>query len=173
MQIEKSEELKYVLQVYAEETTFGDKQEAHQNLLVKVRQKKQTDYLVQNSRKEGTPRNTTLHHPSTHSVFDTDQKHHKLLHFFTHLDQSRNCLYLLARVRGCGLLILCWSTKEWVVAARGRRWTWGSIAKDRGWPSSSSLTCCCNQARRPVATLCRWEPTAFDASALGRDPRIH
>ena len=34
-------------------------------------------------------------------------------------------------------------------------------------------TCCCNQARRPVATLCRWEPTAFDARALGRDPRIH
>ena len=28
MQIEKSEELKYALQVYAEETTFGDKQEA-------------------------------------------------------------------------------------------------------------------------------------------------
>ena len=46
MQIEKSEELKYVLQVYAEETTFGDKQEAHQNLLVKVRHEKQSDNLV-------------------------------------------------------------------------------------------------------------------------------
>ena len=36
-----------------------------------------------------------------------------------------------------------------------------------------SSTCCGNQARRPVATLCRWEPTAFDARALGRDPRVH
>ena len=71
-----------------------------------------------------TPRNTTMHHPSTHSDNDTDQKHHKSLHFLTHLDQSRKCLYLLSRISGCALLNLCWSTKEWVVAALGRRWTW-------------------------------------------------
>ena len=97
-----------------------------------------------------TPRNTTLHHPSTHSDNDTGQQHHKSLHFRTHLDQSRKCSYFLSRVSGCALLNLFWSTKEWVVAALGRRWTWrlwratcrrasrrGSIAKDRGWPNSS------------------------------------
>ena len=71
-----------------------------------------------------TSRNTTLHHPSTHSDNDTDQQHHKSLHFRPHLDQSRTCLYLLARISGCALLNLCWSTRERVVAARGRRWTW-------------------------------------------------
>ena len=71
-----------------------------------------------------TPRNATLHHPSTHSDNDTDQKHHKSLHVRTHLDQPRNCLYLLSRISGCALLNFCWSTKEWVVAALGCRWTW-------------------------------------------------
>ena len=55
-----------------------------------------------------TPKNTTLHHPSTHSDNDTDQKHHKSLHFRTHLDQSRKCLYLLSRISGCAPLNLCW-----------------------------------------------------------------
>ena len=41
-----------------------------------------------------TPRNTTLHHPSTHSDNDTDQKHIKSLHFRAHLDRPRNCLFL-------------------------------------------------------------------------------
>ena len=71
-----------------------------------------------------TPRNTTLHHPSTHSDNDTDPRHIKSLHFRTHLDQYRKCLYLLSRINGCAQLNLCWSTKDWVVAARGRRWTW-------------------------------------------------
>ena len=71
-----------------------------------------------------TPRNTTLHHPSTHSDTNTDQKHHKPLHFRTHLDQSRKCLYLLSRISGCAMLNLCWSTKGRVVAALGCRWTW-------------------------------------------------
>ena len=44
--------------------------------------------------------------------------------FRTQLDQSRKCLYLLSRISGCAILNLCWSTKEWVVAALGRRWTW-------------------------------------------------
>ena len=70
-----------------------------------------------------TPRNTTLHHPSMHSDNDTDQKHYKLLHFRTHLDQPRNCLYLLSRISGCSLLNLCWSTRDCVVAACGRRAT--------------------------------------------------
>ena len=130
-----------------------------------------------------TPKNTTLHHPSTHSDNDTDQKHHKSLHFRTHLDQSRKCLYLLSRISGCALLNLCRSTKEWVVAALGRRWTWRfwratcrrasrGFHRQGPWVAKQqcSSTCCGNQARRPVATLCRWEPTAFDARALGRDP---
>ena len=61
---------------------------------------------------------TTLHHPSTHSDNDADQKHPKSLHFRTHLDQPRNCLYLLSRISVCALLNLCWSIREWVVAAR-------------------------------------------------------
>ena len=111
-----------------------------------------------------TPKNTTLHHPSTHLDNDTDQKHHKSMHFRTHLDQPRNCLYLLSRISVCALLNLCWSTREWVVAARGRRWTWrlwratcrrasrrGSIAKDRGWPSSS--------VRQRVVAIKRGDPS--------------
>ena len=111
-----------------------------------------------------TPRNTTLHHPSTHSDNDTDQKHHKSLHFRTHLDQSRNCLYLLSRVSGCALLNLCWSTKEWVVTALGRRWTWRlwratcrrasrRVPSPRtvGWPSSS--------VRQRVAAIKRGDPS--------------
>ena len=70
------------------------------------------------------PRNTTLHHPSMHSDNDTDRKHNTSRQFRTHLDQSRNCLYLLSRMSGCALLNLCWSTKEWVVVALGRRRTW-------------------------------------------------
>ena len=117
-----------------------------------------------------TPKNTTLHHPSVHSDTDTDQKHHKSLHFLTHLDQPRNCLYLLSRVSGCALLNLCWSTKEWVVAALGRRWTWRlwrvrCLRASRRVPSpkivGGQAAVFVNQARRPVATLCRWEPTAF------------
>ena len=42
-----------------------------------------------------TPRNTTLHHPSTHSDNDTDPRPIKSLHFRTHLDQSRKCLFCL------------------------------------------------------------------------------
>ena len=51
----------------------------------------------------------------------------------------------------------------------------GGFHRKRPWVAKQqcSSTCCCNQARRPVATLCRWEPTAFDARALGRDPRVH
>ena len=55
-----------------------------------------------------TPRNTTLHHPSTHSDIDTDQKHTQSLHFRTHLDQPRNCLFCLSRISVCALLNLCW-----------------------------------------------------------------
>ena len=133
-----------------------------------------------------TTRNTTLHHPSTHNDKDTDQKHFKSVHFRTHLDQPRNCLYLLSRISVCALLNLCWSRREWVVAARDRYWTWrlwratcrraswrvGGFHRQRPWVAKQqcSSTCCFNQARRPVASLCRWEPTAFDARALGRDP---
>ena len=70
-----------------------------------------------------TSKNTTLHHPSTHSDNDTDRKH-KSLHFRTHLDQSRKCVCLLSRISGCAPLNLCCSTKEWVVAALGCRGTW-------------------------------------------------
>ena len=59
-----------------------------------------------------------------HSDTDTDQKHHEPLHFRTHLDQPRNCLFCLSRISACALLNLCWSIREWVLAARGRRWTW-------------------------------------------------
>ena len=52
------------------------------------------------------------------------QTHNESLQFRTHLDQSRNCVYPLSRNSGCDLLILCWSTRERVVAALGRRWNW-------------------------------------------------
>ena len=68
----------------------------------------------------GPPKNTTLHHPSTHSDNDTYPEHNKSRQLLTHLDQSRNRSY---PVCGCALLNLCWSTREWVVAALGRRWT--------------------------------------------------
>ena len=80
---------------------------------------------------------------STHSDNDTDQKHHKSLHFRTHLDQSRNCLYLLSRITVCAIESLLLSK------GMGRGSSWSSldletlesesadaIAKDRGWPSS-------------------------------------
>ena len=114
-------------------------------------------------------------HPCTLTTTLT-KKHHKSLHFRTHLDQS----HLLSRISGCALLNHCWSTKEWVVAALGRRWTWrlwratvGGCHRQRPWVAKQQFSCCGNQARRPVAALCRWEPTAFDARALGRDPRVH
>ena len=99
---------------------------------------------------------------------------------------SRNCSYLLSRISGCALLNLCCSTKNgwWqllVVAGlgdSGERRAVGQVGgfhRQRPWVAKQqcSSTCCCNQARRPVATSCRWEPTAFDAGALGRDPRVH
>ena len=133
-----------------------------------------------------TPKNTTLHHPSTHSDNDTDQKHKKKLHFRTHLDQSRTCLYLLSRISGCALSNLCWSTR-----GMGRGSSWSSLDLETlesvvrqvgGVPSPRTvggqaavflnvLRQSSEETRRHV--LCRWKPTAFDASALGRDPRIH
>ena len=46
-----------------------------------------------------TAKNMTLHHPSVHSGTDTDRKHNKSRQFRTHLDQSRNCLFRILRVR--------------------------------------------------------------------------
>ena len=65
-----------------------------------------------------------IHIRTPNSDNDTDQKHHKSLHFRAHLDKPRNCLYLLSRISVYALMNLCWSKREWVVAARGRRWTW-------------------------------------------------
>ena len=62
-----------------------------------------------------TARNTTLHHPSVHSDNDTDPKHKQSSQFRAHLDPCRNCSCPLARVCGCGLLIPCFSTRDWVV----------------------------------------------------------
>ena len=111
-----------------------------------------------------TPKKTTLHHQSMHSDTDTDQKH---------LDQPRNCLFCLSRINVCALLNLCWSIREWLVAARGRRWTWrllesdvssgnsaGSIAKVHGWPSSS--------VRQRVAAIKRGDPSP---RYIGGSPR--
>ena len=62
-------------------------------------------------------------HPRTLTTTPTKNTT-KSRQFRTHLYQSRNCLYLLSRISVCALLNLCWSIREWVVAARGRRWTW-------------------------------------------------
>ena len=106
-----------------------------------------------------TPKNTTLHHPSTHSDNNTDQKHHKSLHFRTHLDQSRKCLCLWMRPvesllvnkgmgRGSSWSSLDSETLESDVSS-GR--SVGSIDKDRGWPSSS--------VRQNVAAIKRGGPS--------------
>ena len=75
-----------------------------------------------------TAKNTTLHRSSMHSDNDTDPKHDKTRQFRGHLDQYRNCLSCLLRVCGCDLLIPCWSKREWVEAALGRRWTRQRVA---------------------------------------------
>ena len=78
--------------------------------------------------------------------------------------QQRNGSWQLLVVAGLGD-----SGERRVVGQVGgfhRQWPW--VAKQQ-----RSSTCCGNQARRPVATLCRWEPTVFDARALGRDPPVH
>ena len=111
-----------------------------------------------------TFRNTTLHHPSMHSDNDPDPQTHLVTRpLRTHLGQSR--------ISGCAPLIPCWSTREWVVAALGRRWTWRlwratcrrasrlvqSIANGRGWPSSSvRQRVAALKARRSSSTSCRW-----------------
>ena len=98
----------------------------------------------------------------------------KSLHFRTHLDQSRNCLYLLSRISGCPLLNLFLVNKGMV---RGSSWSSldletleksdvssgksaGSIAKDRGWPSSS--------VRQRVAAIKRGDPSP---RCVGGSPR--
>ena len=91
-----------------------------------------------------------MHHPSTHSDNDTDPRHIKSLHSRTHLDQPRYCLYLLSRIscmrpiesllvnkgmgRGSSWSSLDLETLESDVSSGKSA---GSIAKDRGWPSSS------------------------------------
>ena len=127
-----------------------------------------------------TLRNTTLDHPSTHSDNDTDPKHNTCCQFRKHLDQSHNCLYLLLRVSGCALLILRWSTKEWLVAALGRRWTWrlgqvGGCYCQGLWVAKAAVIV---KALRPSSEEIQLHVMsvvlrAFDARALGRDPRNH
>ena len=68
---------------------------------------------------------------------------------------------------------LCWSTREWVVADLGRRWTWrlwratcpsgksaGAIGKDRGWPRSN--------VRQRVAAIKRGDPAPRYVGGVGR-----
>ena len=88
-----------------------------------------------------TPREATLHHPSTHSDSDTDPKHIKSRQFRAHLDQSPNFWFLLDL-----------KTLESDVSS-GK--TEGAIAK-RPWLAKQQClsTCCGSQTRRPVATLC-------------------
>ena len=62
-------------------------------------------------------------HPCTLTPTLT-KKHHKSLNFRTHLEHFRKSLCLPSRISGCALLNFCWSTKERVVTALGRRWTW-------------------------------------------------
>ena len=73
---------------------------------------------------------TTLTHNTTNHVNSV------------HIWISLATVYLFSRVSGCALLIPCWSTREWVVAALGRLETLernvssGAIVKDRRKPSS-------------------------------------
>ena len=100
-----------------------------------------------------TPKNTTLHHPSMHYDIDTDQNTTKSLHFRTHLDEPRNFVgqqrngsWQLVVVAGLGD-----SGGRCLVRQVGR------CHRQRPWVAKQqcSSTCCCNQVRRPVATLCR------------------
>ena len=63
-------------------------------------------------------------HPRTLTTTLTNNTTNHCISVHIWISQSRKCLYLLSRISGCALLNLCWSTKEWVVAALGRRWTW-------------------------------------------------
>ena len=71
-----------------------------------------------------THRNTTLHHPSTHSDNDTDPKHIKSLHFRSHLDESRNCLFRVSAMSRCS----SWSSLDLETLASGK--SAGAITKD-------------------------------------------
>ena len=128
-------------------------------------------------------KNTTMHHPLMHSDTDTDSKHNKSRQFRTHQDQSRTCFFRL--VRGCPQLNLCWSTREWVVAALGRRWTWrlwratcrrASRRVSSPWTvggQAAVFGTVLPQASGSSSTSCQPCCEAFDARALGRDPRAH
>ena len=113
-------------------------------------------------------KNTLLHHPPVHPDDDTDAKHQKSRQFRTHQDQPRNCSYLLPRVSGCALLLRCWSTRDWVVAAWSsldfetlERRVVGQVGgchRQGPWVAKQqcSSTCCGPQAKRSSSTLCRW-----------------
>ena len=82
------------------------------------------------------PRNTTLHHPSTHCDNDTGPKHIKSLQVRTHLDQSRNCLFLVSAMsRGSS-----WSSLDLETLTSGTlasETSAGAITKDCKWPGGS------------------------------------
>ena len=94
-----------------------------------------------------TPRNTTLHHPSTHSDNDTDQKHHKIT-AFPYTSGSASQLFVSSFTHQCMRPIESLLVNKGM--GRGNSWSSldletlesdvssgksaGSIAKDRGWP---------------------------------------
>ena len=111
-----------------------------------------------------TPKNTALHHPSTHSDNDTDQKHHKSLHFRTHLGQPRNCLFCLSRISVCGLLNLCWSIREMGRASSFASLTWrlwrATCRRASRWvPSPKTVGGQASSVRQRVAAIKRGDPS--------------
>ena len=62
-------------------------------------------------------------HPRTLTTSLTKNTTNHCTPVHTWISFASVCIFF-SRIRGCASLNLCWSTKEWVVAALGRRWTW-------------------------------------------------
>ena len=118
-----------------------------------------------------TPRNTTLHHPSTSTL----TTHNKSPQFRTQLDQSCNCLYHLLSVDTlCGFFVSQQENGSWqllVVAELGDSGEGrvvgqvGGCHQQEHWVTKQqcSPTCCGPQARGSNSKLCPWQ------AALGRE----
>ena len=133
----------------------------------------------------GTPRNTTLHHPSTGSLTNDIDPKHNIITSIPYTSGSVSQLFVssfayLWRRPVDSLLV---NKEEWVVGALGRRWTWRlwratcrrasrRVPSPRtGGQAAVFPNVLRPTTRRSSSTLCRWHAIASDTRALERDPR--
>ena len=93
-----------------------------------------------------TPRNTTLHHPSTHSDNDTDPRHIKSLHFRTHLISLATVCFIFCHRRADFERISC---SERAPKRRSCRLKRRSFLRERRRPTRLQ--------RCPARSTCKWK----------------